>query len=465
MSSLIDIYGGPTSEVDHFSSLNIDGLISKMLVYAEPLTIDPLVQAPWEFYASALSRQLRGSDDWSLLHLSVTPNYLDWDNPEHGSYYFQTFANQVPYWQGRYAPSPLSFYEAYRLIVSSYAIEFAADPQLQAKARAKAYILSVATKDYSDGWNQMGEDWTVFDINQRQHLPQHRWKSFDQWYRQTWAPRLTVLEDRITIATGEYQSIMNQMGISVAILAQAINNANNKAFFTQAKRADGAQFDLPNYSTNHDIGEFIDATKAALRADPKHIGFHFEFDYSTGYYTESNTSFGASGTFSLGGGFALNVGGQWEERRIDTKSKNFSVEVKFAGFQEFTLVPDQWYSPAVLRFIENGPWVDNSFVDRWIKQGKPVWGASGLLPLQSLGVYIGIQPRIKVSLASHEYYYYRRAYNTGAGVSFFGFRLGGGDGGNTTVNVSWDDQTSSFEIIDVSGKPMVVGVRSQAMPG
>lgn len=462
--TLVDLYGGPSIDATRSDVLEIDGLASKLMAYAAPLTIDPQVQAPWEFYASSFSRQLRGSDDWSLLHLSVTPNYLDWDHPQFGPFYFLTFANQIPFWQGRYAPSSLSFYEAYRFIVTSYAIEFAADPQLQKQARIKAYLLNVATRDYQDGWRQMVVDWASFDEHQKKYLPPHRWKPFDQWYADTWAKRLSVLRDRITIATAEYQSIMNQMGISVALLAEAINNVSNDAYFSRAKREDGAEFFLPGYSSNHNLGEFIDATKEALRKDPNHVGFDFKFDYSSGYYTESNTSFGASGTFSLGGGFALNVGGQWEEKRIDTKSKNFSVHVKFAGFQEFAVNPGQWFSPTVLRFIENGPWVENSFVDRWVKQGRTVWGANGLLPLETLGVYVGIQPRIKVSLASHEYSYYRRAYSAGAGVSFFGFRLGGGGGGSSVVNISWDDQTSSFEIVDVSGKPLVVGVRSQRMP-
>lgn len=463
-SDLLQIYGGPSDDYLRSSSLEIEGLVAKLLSHAAPLAVDPEIQAPWEFYASSLSRQLRGSDDWSMLHLGVTPNYLDWDHPDQGAFYFHSFSNQMPLWQGRYAPSALTFYEAYRFIVTSYAIEFTADPKLQALARDKAYILDVAARDLSDGWTQMGGDWYQFNEYQKKYLPPHRWKPFDQWYKDTWAKRLTVLRDRVTVATAEYQSVMNKMGISVAFLAEAINNVSNDAFFTRVKNRDGAEFFVPRYNTDHDFDDFVDETLKQIRQDPNHIGWQFAFNYSSGYYTESNTKFGASGSISLGGGFALNVGGQWEERRIDTKSKNFEVSVKFAGFQEFAIKPDGWYSPTVLRAIQNGPWVNNSFVDRWVKQGKSVWGSSGLLPLQPLGVYIGIRPKIRVSLASHEYYYYRRAYSASAGVSFFGFRLGGGGGGSTLVNISWDDATSSFEITDISGRPLLVGLRSQPMP-
>jgi hypothetical protein len=57
--TLVDLYGGPSIDATRSDALEIDGLASKLMAYAAPLTIDPQVQAPWEFYASSFSRQLR----------------------------------------------------------------------------------------------------------------------------------------------------------------------------------------------------------------------------------------------------------------------------------------------------------------------------------------------------------------------------------------------------------------------
>lgn len=425
---------------------------------------DPEVQKPWEFYASSFSKNLRGSDDWSNIHLSVVQNYLDWDHPDHGLFYFLQFANQIPLWQGRYATSASSFHEAYRLLVYSYAIEYEADPNLQALAREKAYILEVAIEDYYDGEEQVSYKWQTFDANQKKSVPEHRWKSYDQWFASGWSKIISALKDRITIASGEYQSVMNEMGLGNAAIAEAISNVNNSVYFSKAKSPTGAEFEYPTYNLDGDFSDFVDGTKENLRKDPNHVGFKFGFSSNSGNYSESNTNLGGDGTFSLGGGFAINVGGQWEERSIDIKSKNFSVEVAFSGFREFTIMPGNWYSPLALKLIGNGPWTSKSYVQRWIDQGNEIWGRKGILPLQQVSAYVAIQPTIKVSLATHDYNYYRQAYGGGAGVSFLGIRLGGGGGGHEHIEITWQDNVSSFQIVDRSGKPMLVGIRSVAMP-
>ncbi|QSW17784.1 hypothetical protein J1F62_29520 (plasmid) [Klebsiella michiganensis] len=425
---------------------------------------DPDIQRPWEFYASAFSAQLNGNEDWSKLHLSVVPMYINWGNSDNGQAYFLSFADQVPSWQGRYIPDSRGFYEAYRLIVTSYAIEYSADPTLQAKAREKAYILEVALRDYDDGWINVGYRWRSFDSFQKSTFPPNRWKSFDEWYASNGSNSMTILRDRITLATAEYQSVMNNMGVSVALLAEAIKNVSNDAYFIRAKAEDGTVLPYPGYTTDFKFNDFVDTTLENLRKDPKYIAFHFNFNYQTGYRSESNTKWGASGNFSLGGGFAVNVGGNWEERRIDTSSKNFEVNVEFGGFREFVLKPGLWYSAAVLQTIKNGPWVNNSVVDRWLKQGREIWGKDGLLSLQGISALIAIQPRIRISLSSNDYHYYRKAYSAGAGVSFFGFRIGGGGGGNEHITITWDDRFSTFEIIDNSGLPMLIATRSEVMP-
>lgn len=425
---------------------------------------DPEVQRPWEFYATAFSKQLTGSDDWGLLHLSVTPTYVNWSHPDYGVAYRMKFADQVPTWQGRYVPDVRRFYEAYRYIVTSYAIEYSANPKLQAKAREKAFILEIALQDFDDGWMDVGERWRTFDAMQRRTFPSNRWKSFDEWYARNGARTMQVLQDRITVALAEYQSVMNDMGLSTALLAEAISNVSNDAYFVRAKANDGTVLPYPSYTLSNNFNDFLDGTKENLRKDPNHVAWGFAFNYSSGYRSESNTRWGADGTFSLGGGFAINVGGSWEERRVDTQSKNFAVEVTFAGFQEFAFQPAAWYSAAVIQTIKNGPWVNNSIVDRWVKQGRSVWGKNGLLSLQQSAAILGIQPRIKVSLATHEYHYYRQAYSAGVGVSFFGFRLGGGGGGSEHIEISWSDNTSTFELVDKSGLAMLVGIRSVEMP-
>lgn len=116
-------------DANRFGSLICDRLSSNLdLLRRMSATPNPDLQKPWEFYASTFSSQLRGTDDWSLLHMSVAPNYLDFDDPQYGLYYLLKFCDTVPLWQGRYAGGPLRFYDAYKYIVTSYAIEFAADP-------------------------------------------------------------------------------------------------------------------------------------------------------------------------------------------------------------------------------------------------------------------------------------------------------------------------------------------------
>ena len=425
---------------------------------------DPEAQRPWEFYASAFALQLNGTEDWGKLHLSVIPSYIGWGDVENGQAYFLSFADQVPSWQGRYIPDSRKFYEAYRLIVTSYAIEYSADPVLQAKAREKAYILEVTLHDYDDGWINVGYRWRGFDSFQRNNFPQNRWKSFDEWYATNGANTMKILRDRITLATAEYQSVMNSMGVSVALLAEAISNVSNEAYFVRAKAEDGSILPYPGYTTDFKFNEFVDTTLKNLRENPKYIAFQFSFNHKTGYYNESQTKWGVDGTFSLGGGFAVNVGGKWEERTIDTESNNFEVHVEFGGFHEFALKPGGWYSAAVLQTIRNGPWVNDSVVDRWLKQGREIWGKDGLLSLEAISALIAIQPRIRISLSTTDYHYYRKAYNAGAGVSFFGFRLGGGGGGSEHIAITWDDRTSTFEIIDNSGLPMLIATRSEVMP-
>ena len=67
-------------------------------------------------------------------------------------------------------------------------------------------------------------------------------------------------------------------------------------------------------------------------------------------------------------------------------------------------------------------------------------------------------------MATHDYHYYRQAYGANAGVSFLGFRLGGGGGGHEHIDISWRDDIRSLEITDLSGKAILVGIRSVSLP-
>lgn len=62
---------------------------------------DPDIQRPWEFYASAFSAQLNGNEDWSKLHLSVVPMYINWGNSDNGQAYF--YHLQTKYLVGKVA--------------------------------------------------------------------------------------------------------------------------------------------------------------------------------------------------------------------------------------------------------------------------------------------------------------------------------------------------------------------------
>ncbi|CAJ3408118.1 Uncharacterised protein [Burkholderia pseudomallei] len=425
---------------------------------------DPDLQKPWEFFASNLSKQLLGKDDWSFLHIPVTQDYIDWADSQYGAFHQYEFSNSIPLWQGRYSQGPLSFYDAYKFIVLSYAIEYTADASLQAKIRDKTYTLQQATRDLSDGYKQVESAWVEFDTSQRQHLPPHRWKSYDEWYADIGSATITPLKDRQTLVWAELQSLYNQIGLGAAELGKAIANVNNDAYFLEATAPNGTRFAYPIYNVTPSLSDFVDATKANLRANPNIVGWQFQFDSQSTYRSESSTSFGAGGGFSLGGGFAVNVGGHWEEHSINTQSKNFSVGVKFAGFQQFEIKPGSWYSPSVLQLIQSGPWIPKSFVDRWVSQGKSIWGVGGLLPLQQLVAYVGLQPHITVSLETTDYSYYRRAYDANVGVSFFGIPLGGGGGHREDVTITWHDNVSSFELLDLSGKPVLVAVSTLPMP-
>jgi len=426
---------------------------------------DPDIQKPWEYYATKLQSELNGKEDWSFLHISVTQDYLDWHDAEFGAFFQYKFSDSMPLYQGRYVPSPISFFDAYRFIVLSYAIEFSADKTLQALAREKSAKLGRASRDLSDGWAKIGRDWVEFDrIQRKSHIPEHRLWSYDKWYAEIGRNRILPLESRVTIALGELQSVYSKMGLGAAELAKAISEVNNRAHFLQAKAPDKTEFSYPIYNVSPSLAGFIDATKQQIRQNPDHIGFEISFSSVSGRYAETNTSFGANGGFSLGGGVMLNVGGKWEERTINTSSSNFAVKLTFAGFQKFTFEPGGWYSAAVLRLVENGPWVKDSFVDRWISQGKPVFGRNGLLPLQNMVAYVGLQSKLVVSLETHDYSYCKKVFDLGGNVSFLGIPLGGGGGRREELTITWHDNVNSVSISDNSGKPVLIAVQTQEMP-
>ncbi|WP_146010665.1 hypothetical protein [Halomonas heilongjiangensis] len=441
------------------------GITEKIATYTADLGLTSAdidkINRPWDMYATAMSKQIRGEEDWSGLQLLTIPKAAQWNDPQYGVHYaLEDIGNTIPKWSPYWESSSRKFHENYGFILNSIKLELPnAEEQRNAEDAAQAWVS--ALKDYEDAFLESAYDWIEFN-NIQEGLPEHRRITYDTWYARYGAPRLTKYKDRVTFAAATYQVYFNKARGADARLAQLITEFRNDAYYITTETPSGLRIPHPSYDITPDLQDFIDSSQEMIRNNPnKPPAMTLSFNHSSGYRNTTTTRMG--GSASWGGFIRINVGGAWESKQIDSFSKNFSCKVSFQNVEQFSVKPGPWYSALALQIFAGGPWLDNSYLDRWLKKGNSLFGERGLLNLRQKTVIVAYQPSISISLSSREYHYFKKVVKGGGGISIGPFRFGG-RGSTTTENINWNDATSMFTAVDTSGSPKIVAMLDEIMP-
>ncbi|NYF54090.1 hypothetical protein HDF12_004512 [Edaphobacter lichenicola] len=141
----------------------------------------------------------------------------------------------------------------------------------------------------------------------------------------------------------------------------------------------------------------------------------------------------------------------------DLAFREFSFS--FAAYQlnVIPVTPGDWYSGYLISRYKAGPFKKGSQVT-----ADTLWGPQGKLGLLVSGLVVAYKPQITVRLSQSDYQRLRRQFRAGAQILIGPFAVGS-EAQQSSEEVTWNDESSSFTIRESSPQPQIIAVLSSAL--
>jgi len=420
----------------------------------------PNLPDPWRMLAEGLIEKISGGASWKGIQLVTIPTDAAWNDGTYGNYRaWRLLGDSMPAWGPSYRTTAETVDGGYKVFLDNLDIR-PPDSQLQAKADKARGKYNNAIDAISQELLKGFDLWADFNAHQAVLPPANR-KSYDDWFAQFEAPKLSALQSEADLAAQAWTSLLNQAGGGYAFAANLLIDYNNVAYQGQAaSSADPSSTKKAFYRTfsiDPDLSQFIVTSKVIpANAPPK---WSFAMSSSSGQQHMESSSWGASASYGIGFfSFGGSAGGS--SYSFDSSSSQFSMAFSAKNIGVFTITPGQWFNGTAVQALQNGPFLPTGPVAAGLTK---LWGPSGVLRLMSAQIIVAYRPKVSATLSQQDYSMVKSSFSAGGGISIgpFGF---GGSYNRSSSDVKFDDASRSFTAEDSTDVPQIVAIISSVLP-
>lgn len=416
----------------------------------------------WAIYSGALRTAIAGGAQMDNLQIATVPTEVRWDDDTFGGYYFHHEAADLINAQGpTYEKTANSFsarYWAFLQDITRPDVNLA-ELELAKKALVAA---EAAETDYRTLADSINLEWQQFDQRQVSSSPPTSWMTMEEWFEDR--KKNVVLRAGQDIALGAWATYL-------AHIQRAFNGAQglyeaNRKYLNYSKptytlpgvgnRPKGKS-SLYGYQISTDYQAWLDDARQG-----KNQRVNFTIRHDSYSYNYSRTEIG--GGIGIGFGFfGLFAGAHRSTVNIDTTREGFTLQFE-ADMNSLQITPDDsdsgWFDSTIFDLYGDGPFYPGSACAQRAAT-QSLFGPRGFLSFRPSAAIIAYKPRVKITLVSEQYHYFRQVTSGGGGFFVGPFVIGGGGGSSVQQNVSWNDNDFSFELFDGTPKAYLLGFNSQ----
>jgi hypothetical protein len=410
------------------------------------------INRPWQILTRALADKF-GLSDGKFVQLAFSPQPADWNDPTYGAYRTSFYGDSMPKWGASFDPqNASSFADVYGTFINSIALRLP-NPSDQAQADDARSKWNTCNVGLQNQYKLIGQHWASFNAAQA-GLPPARRLTFDVWFQRFEAGGLQTQQGKCDALAVTYNHWFNLATAGQANLANAIQRYSQAAQINAPVPGSDRVESVWPYTFVQDLSAFITASDTKPQPD-----FDQTFDNQSGTYNATSSSWGASASY----GWFFHASGGGSSSTVDTHSSEFKMRVTIKGLQTFDVRPSNgWFSQQLVQFYRHGPFQPGSPIAQRDASGT-LYGPDGVFSLRAARYIVAYQPRIELTMSSHDYSEAKSSWSAGGGFGIGPFSFGGGASSSTT-HITWNDQTNTLVAEDTSKVPQVIAVVTDVLP-
>ncbi|MBV8757603.1 MAG: hypothetical protein JO257_10020 [Deltaproteobacteria bacterium] len=440
-------------------------LTSRRAWLGEPLAaLDETQQLDhaWSIYAGGLRTVIAGGAQMDNLQLVTVPAEVRWDDDTFGPYYFHhESADLINALGPTYEKTANSFAARYWAFLQDVTRPDVDEDELS-KAKEALQKAQAAETEHATVVDSINLEWRQFDQRQVSSSPPSSWVTMDEWFESR--NKNAVIRASEEILLGAWAIYLGHIQKAFKG-SQQLYDANHK-FLNYGKQTCAVpgignrprgKTTLFGYQISNDYQSWIER---ARKGENQRTKFTVRHDSYT--YNYSRTEIG--GGIGIGFGFfGLVAGAHRSTVSVDSTREGFTLDFE-ADLSSFDITPDAsdtgWFDSTMFELYGDGPFYPNSPCAQKAAS-QSLFGPRGFLSFRPASAIVAYKPRVKVTLVSEQYHYFRQV-TSGGGLFCIGpFVVGGGGGSSEQVNVSWNDNDCSFELYSGLPKTYLLAFNSQ----
>jgi hypothetical protein len=416
--------------------------------------VSNLDQQAWEAVNNKLIGKIQSVDANLLqtyaIQLTSTPVYAMWDQGDNGRWEFLNVADQVPKWGPTWLPSGRRFSQEYLKFATAVAIRTRTDVKAKdLDAKNNAYLAlsklrNAALRDLLDERDA---------YTKKQLTAKKTVMEYSDWVNNysVNGPKWISLDAQLETAYTAWSNLLSPEEQSLGVFKKAMTTFQPDPEKDTVKREKRYPY---NYAVAS-LGQIkIDGDKAWTDHTPV---FTFNSSSDTKHRAEERTSWGASASY--GSFFSILKAGanaQSEHYSLDISNQATSFTYAAYGFGFIAIEPGGWYSGALVSAYKDKT---RAFLPQSPVAFETLWGPTGSLNLQPIGVIVAYRPQITAHMSSSMLKQVKDTLTIGGSVSWGPFSFGG-NYTKTSETLDTHAEEGSITISSTSPFPYVIAVMS-----
>jgi hypothetical protein len=413
--------------------------------------VSDLDQKAWEAINNKIIAKIQGIDPTLLqtfaIQLPSAPLYVMWDQGENGEWEFLNVADQIPKWGPTWIPKNDRFSQEYLLFANSVAIRSRTD--------VKAKELDAADKAYKNLNLQTSAALRALLAERKTYVKEQKDAGSAVMPYSDWVtdesvngPKWKSLQAKQAAAYTAWSNLLSPEERSLGLLKKKMTEYSSDLTVKGETR----------YPYNYAAASLTQIKSDGDTAWSNHTPvFQFDSKSDTDHKDVEHTTWGGGASFNSF--ITISANAHSDHYSLDITNQASSFTYAAYGFGFIGIEPGGWYSGALVTQYKDKT---RAFLPQSPVSFESLWGPTGSLNLQTVGVVVAYRPQITAHMTSSMIKQVKDTLTAGGSVSWGPLSFGGSYT-KTTETYDAHSEEGLITISSASPYPYVIAVLSRRL--